>query len=98
MFTAGWQSEDPKKRLNAIAKLKPEDKGNQDVLKKLVLEDPDLEVRSAAILKLNQAHAVHEQTQMNARACAGILHAIAASHKGYLKTYRRNNNKLHSST
>lgn len=60
MFTAGWQSEDPEKRLNAIAKLKPKEKGNQDLLKKLALEDPVFDVRSAAILKLNHAHVVHE--------------------------------------
>ena len=60
IFTTGWQSEDPKKRLQAVAKLKSKDADNQEILSKLVVEDPDFEVRCAAILKLNHAHLVHE--------------------------------------
>ena len=60
IFSNDWQSEDPKKRLQALAKLKSKDSDNQEVLSKLVVEDPDFEVRSAAILKLNHAYLIHQ--------------------------------------
>jgi exonuclease SbcC len=60
IFSNDWQSEDPKKRLQALAKLKSKNSDNQEVLSKLVVEDPDFDVRAAAILKMNHAYLVHQ--------------------------------------
>ena len=63
LLTPAWQNESVEKRLHAVEKLNPDEEANQDILLELVKTDADLNVRRAALSKLNQPERVWEVKQ-----------------------------------
>jgi len=63
LLTPAWQSESLEKRLQAIQKMESQDKANQVILQELANTDSEIDVRQAALSKLNNPEVIWQISQ-----------------------------------